>query len=55
MYLGFGLDERLDMLVDLEKSNASGAEEKIFAHPNKVSGKRTLKSFVEANKDAWKA
>ncbi|KAF8907532.1 hypothetical protein CPB85DRAFT_836591 [Mucidula mucida] len=39
MYLGFGLDERLDMLVDLEKSNASGAEEMIFAHPKRFLGK----------------
>ncbi|KAF9018147.1 NAD(P)-binding protein [Hymenopellis radicata] len=56
LYVGAGLsEERADMLITLENLNASGVEEKLFADPKKVSGKRTLKSFVEANKDAWKA
>ncbi|KAF8908481.1 hypothetical protein CPB85DRAFT_1253978 [Mucidula mucida] len=50
LYLGFGLsEERATLLVTLENLNVSGVE-KIFANPNKVSGKMTLPSFVEAKR-----
>ncbi|KAF9037842.1 NAD(P)-binding protein [Hymenopellis radicata] len=55
-YVSVGVPEDLaGVLSFLETLNASGVEEKNFANPNKVAGKRTLRSFIEANKDAWKA
>ncbi|KAK0431920.1 hypothetical protein EV421DRAFT_1720030, partial [Armillaria borealis] len=53
-YLAFGLPEDYaEMLSSLDDLNANGMEEKIFAAEKKVTGKRTLKSFVEANKDSF--
>ncbi len=56
MYIGRGVSEdRAALVCHLETLNAKGVEEQIFVHAKKVAGRRTLKSFVEANKDAWKA
>ncbi|KAK0431297.1 hypothetical protein EV421DRAFT_1854495 [Armillaria borealis] len=53
-YLAFGLPEDYaEMLSSLDDLNAKGVEEKIFVAAKKVTGKRTLKSFVEANKDSF--
>ncbi|PBK69560.1 NAD(P)-binding protein [Armillaria solidipes] len=53
-YLAFGLPEDYaEMLSSLDVLNANGVEEKIFVAAKKVTGKRTLKSFVEANKDSF--
>ncbi|KAK0436739.1 hypothetical protein EV421DRAFT_2086463 [Armillaria borealis] len=53
-YLAFGLPEDYaEMLSSLDDLNANGVEEKIFVAAKKVTGKRTLKSFVEANKDSF--
>ncbi|KAF9041892.1 NAD(P)-binding protein [Hymenopellis radicata] len=54
MYVAAGYEKEFSkFLAFAETLNASGVEEKHFANPAKVSGKRTLKSFVEANKNAW--
>ncbi|KAK0475043.1 hypothetical protein EDD18DRAFT_1313306 [Armillaria luteobubalina] len=53
-YIDFGLPEDYaDMLSSLDGLNANGVEEKLFAAAKKLTGKRTLKSFVEANKDIF--
>ncbi|KAK0457596.1 uncharacterized protein EV420DRAFT_1629870 [Desarmillaria tabescens] len=53
-YLSFGLPEDYaTMLSSLEGEIAKGVEERIFVDPKKVAGKRTLRSFVEANKDSF--
>ncbi|SJL14698.1 related to nucleoside-diphosphate-sugar epimerase family protein [Armillaria ostoyae] len=50
-YTSFDLPEGFaGMLSSLESLNANGGEEEIFKAPKKVSGKRTLRSFMEANK-----
>ncbi|KAK0216188.1 hypothetical protein IW262DRAFT_201677 [Armillaria fumosa] len=55
-YLSFGLaEDYADMLSSFEDLNADGGEEKLFIAPKNVKGKRTLRSFVEANKDSFKA
>ncbi|PBK61352.1 hypothetical protein ARMSODRAFT_964944 [Armillaria solidipes] len=49
-YTSFGLPEGFaGMLSSLDGLNANGGEEEIFKAPKKVTGKRTLRSFVEAN------
>ncbi|PBK84982.1 NAD(P)-binding protein [Armillaria gallica] len=53
-YISFGLPEDFaGMLSSLDGLNANGGEEEIFNAPKKVTGKRTLRSFVEANKDSF--
>ncbi|KAG7447419.1 NAD(P)-binding protein [Guyanagaster necrorhizus] len=53
-YLAFGLPEDFAAaLASMDGLNAKGVEEKIFVAPKKVTGKRTLRSFVEANKDIF--
>ncbi|KAK0457557.1 uncharacterized protein EV420DRAFT_1549020 [Desarmillaria tabescens] len=55
-YLSFGLPEDFaTMLSSLDGENAKkgGDEEEKFMSAKKVSGKRTFRSFVEANKDSW--
>ncbi len=55
-YISLGLPaDYAGQLASLETLNANGVEEKRFANPNTVLGKRTVRSFVEAHKDAWKA
>ncbi|KAK0209989.1 hypothetical protein DFS33DRAFT_1289716 [Desarmillaria ectypa] len=50
-YLAFGIPEDYAaMLSYLDDQNANGIEEKVFMAAKKVTGKRTLKSFVEANR-----
>ncbi|KAK0189537.1 hypothetical protein F5146DRAFT_1122100 [Armillaria mellea] len=54
-YLAFGLPEDYaEMLSSLDDLNANGVEERLFVAPKKVAGKRTLRSFVEANKDLFR-
>ncbi|KAK0429584.1 hypothetical protein EV421DRAFT_1948174 [Armillaria borealis] len=53
-YTSFGLPDGFSgMLSSLEGLNANGGEEEIFKAPKKVTGKRTLRSFVEANKASF--
>ncbi|KAK0475039.1 hypothetical protein EDD18DRAFT_1298468 [Armillaria luteobubalina] len=53
-YAAFGLGEDYaEMLTSLEDLNANGVEEKLFVAAKNVKGKRTLKSFVEVNKDSF--
>lgn len=48
-------EEYADILVLSEALNASGEEEKAFLlpPPQKRTGKRTLREFVEQNKSVW--
>ncbi|KAK0200824.1 hypothetical protein DFS33DRAFT_1355252 [Desarmillaria ectypa] len=53
-YLSFGLSEDYaGMLSFLDGQNANGIEEKVFVAAKKVTGKRKLKSFVEANRNSF--
>ncbi|KAK0464463.1 uncharacterized protein EV420DRAFT_1618316 [Desarmillaria tabescens] len=53
-YIAFGLPEDFaTLLASIDELNASGVEERIFGTPGKVTGKRTLRDFVEANKDSF--
>ncbi|SJL15843.1 related to nucleoside-diphosphate-sugar epimerase family protein [Armillaria ostoyae] len=53
-YLSFGLPEGFaGMLSSLHELKAKGGEEEIFNTPKKVTRKRTLRSFVEANRDRF--
>ncbi len=54
IYISFGLPEGFaGMLSSLEGLNAKGIEEEIFKAQKKVTGKKTLKSFVEANRASF--
>ncbi|PBK68087.1 NAD(P)-binding protein [Armillaria solidipes] len=53
-YISFGLPEGFaGMLSSLHELKAKGGEEEIFNTPKKVTRKRTLRSFVEANRDRF--
>ncbi len=53
-YIAFGLPEDFaTLLSSMDELNASGVEESIFGTPGKVTGKRTLRDFVETNKDSF--
>ncbi|KAK0476180.1 hypothetical protein IW261DRAFT_442451 [Armillaria novae-zelandiae] len=53
-YIAFGITEDYaSMLSSLDDMNANGVEEKLFVAAKNVKGKRTLKGFVEANKDLF--
>ncbi|KAK0244292.1 hypothetical protein EDD85DRAFT_945603 [Armillaria nabsnona] len=53
-YISFGLPEDFaTLLSSMDELNASGVEERIFGTPGKVTGKRTLRDFVETNKDSF--
>ncbi|KAK0187517.1 hypothetical protein F5146DRAFT_1059091 [Armillaria mellea] len=53
-YISFGLPpDFATMLSSLENRNISGVEEEVFKGSKKVTGKRTLRSFIEANKDRF--
>lgn len=55
-YVSFGIgEEYAEMLAFLESLNAAGEEEKIFTLPvsKKRTGKRTLREFVEQDRDTW--
>ncbi|KAK0189538.1 hypothetical protein F5146DRAFT_1138937 [Armillaria mellea] len=53
-YLAFGLPEDYAVnLSSLDDLNANGGEERLFVAPKKIAGKRTLRNFVEANKDLF--
>ena len=54
LFISSGMEEDYaGLLASLQGLNASGVEEKLFADPNKVTGKKTLRSFIEENKEAW--
>ncbi|KAK0437310.1 hypothetical protein EV421DRAFT_1975225 [Armillaria borealis] len=53
-YISFGLPEGFaGMLSSLHELKAKGGEEETFNTPKKVTRKRTLRSFVEANRDRF--
>ncbi|KAK0243646.1 hypothetical protein EDD85DRAFT_759963 [Armillaria nabsnona] len=53
-YISFVLPEDFaGTLSSLDGVNATDGEEAIFKAPKKVTGKRTLKSFVEANRASF--
>ncbi|KAK0201830.1 hypothetical protein DFS33DRAFT_1264295 [Desarmillaria ectypa] len=53
-YIAFGLPEDFATLFSsMDELNASGVEERIFGTPGKITGKKTLRNFVEANKDSF--
>ncbi|KAK0457592.1 uncharacterized protein EV420DRAFT_1480652 [Desarmillaria tabescens] len=54
-YISFGLPEDFSvMLSSLDGENdKGGGEEETFMSVKKVSGKRALRSFVEANRNSW--
>ncbi|KAK0487380.1 hypothetical protein IW261DRAFT_1548415 [Armillaria novae-zelandiae] len=53
-YIAFGLPEDFaTLLSSMDELNASGVEESIFGTPGKVTGRRMLRDFIEANKDSF--
>ncbi|PBK97767.1 NAD(P)-binding protein [Armillaria gallica] len=53
-YIAFGLPEDFaTLLSSMDELNALGVEERIFGTPGKVTGKRTLRDFVETNRDSF--
>ncbi|KAK0435712.1 hypothetical protein EV421DRAFT_1892502 [Armillaria borealis] len=53
-FISFGLPEGFTgMLSSSDGLNANVGEEEVFKVPKKVTGKRTLRSFAEANRDRF--